>query len=196
MKQNIKYKIARLILELISCTWRFKVEGALPLSGGILAFWHGYMLPVWKYFSFQKPFAVVSQSHDGEILSNLLSSWGYRLIRGSSSKGSKEALEEIIDLAGNNLVLITPDGPRGPYHEFKPGAVIAAQRSGVNLYLCKVQIRWKFVFKKSWDKFNLPLPFAKIKLNIIQIDSIPENAGREDIDGIILNCKKILDSEN
>ncbi|MFH1052647.1 MAG: lysophospholipid acyltransferase family protein [bacterium] len=194
MKLSIKYGIALNLLKIISKTWRFQITGTNPGSPGILAFWHGDMLAVWKYFSDVNPVAVISQSRDGEILSGLLSKWNYSLIRGSSSKGSKEALTEIVEKASNNLVLITPDGPRGPYHEFKPGAVVAAQRSGTKLYLCNVKMSSKFRFKKSWDKFSLPLPFSKISLNITEISSISQNAGRDKIDEIIRQCSNILNS--
>ncbi len=194
MRLSYKYQIARLLLNLISKTWRYKLVGTIPIAPGIVAFWHGSMLPVWKYFSNQNPTAVVSQSKDGEILSDLLTDWGYSLIRGSSSKGNKEALAGMVDTAKNNLLLITPDGPQGPIHEFKPGAVIASQRSGSKLYLCNVKIRCKYEFKKSWDNFALPLPFSKISLTISEISSIPEDARREYIDEMIWNCTKILNS--
>jgi len=190
-----KVKTAKSLLTLISKTWIFHVKGTILNSTGIIAFWHGNMLPVWKYFANKKPTAIVSQSKDGEILSELLSGWGYSLIRGSSSKGSKEALAEIVEEAKNKLVLITPDGPRGPIREFKPGAVIAAQRSGVHLYLCRVKIRRKYNFNKSWDNFSVPLLFSKINLEIIELGKISPDASREEIDEIILKCTRILNSD-
>jgi lysophospholipid acyltransferase (LPLAT)-like uncharacterized protein len=194
MKLNWKYKLSQNLLNLISKTWRYNLTEAIPKSPGIVAFWHGDMLAVWKYFAIHSPTAVVSQSRDGEILSELLSGWGYSLIRGSSSKGSKEALAEIVETAKSNLVLITPDGPRGPKNEFKPGAIVASQRSGTKLYLCNVKIGKKFIFSNSWDRFSLPLPFAKISLKITEIASISNEADRDEIDELKVHCTKILNS--
>lgn len=195
MKIEFKYKIALFILNLLSKTWRIKILGKEPTNSGIVAFWHGYMLPVWKYFAKYKPVAVVSQSKDGELLSNLLSYWGYSLIRGSSSKGGKIVLEEIINRAKNDIILMTPDGPKGPIYEFKAGAVIASQRSNSILYLCKVEMNCRFIFKKSWDKFSLPLPFSKVILQIIEIGTIPNHYDREEIDKLIKECQDILNSK-
>jgi hypothetical protein len=166
----------------------------MPESPGILAFWHGQMLPVWKYFSGKKSKAVVSQSRDGELLSELLTRWNYTFIRGSSSKGSKEALSEIVESAKENLILLTPDGPRGTIYEFKPGAVVAAQRAGVNLYLCKVKISKKINFNKSWDKFSLPLPLTKINFDFKCMGIIPSESSRDEVDEIIKKCAEFLNS--
>jgi len=60
-----------LILQ-ISKTWRITTQGNIPQPPAIIAFWHGYMLPVWKYFSDKNPSALISQSKDGEILAAIL----------------------------------------------------------------------------------------------------------------------------
>lgn len=195
MKIGFKYKIAISILNALSKTWRIKVVGQEPKDSAIIAFWHGLMLPVWKYFSKYKPAGVVSRSKDGELLSLLLTQWGYDLIRGSSSKNSKEVLDEITYIAKNKIVLLTPDGPRGPIYNFKPGAVIATQRSSSELFLCTVEIKCKYSFKKSWDKFSLPLPFSKINLNMTKVGEIPRNCGRDEINSLINQCQDILNSK-
>lgn len=192
---QFKYIILLKLLNLISKTWRFETNGNFPTDIGIVAFWHGYMLPVWKYFAKYSPTAIVSQSKDGEILSTILELWGYELARGSSSKGGKEALDLLIEKAKSKLVLITPDGPRGPYHNFKAGAVITSYRTQNELYLCKVLISNKYVFKKSWDKFEFPLPFSKIVLHFQHPIILNKNASRDEIDEIIKDCEKILNED-
>lgn len=163
---KIKDKLSIQLIRLLSSTWRIKPEGDMPQKPSVIAFWHGYMLPVWKYFSGYSPSALVSQSKDGRLLSNLLSRWGYKVVRGSSSKGGKEALESLVNLLDKNLVLITPDGPRGPACRFKAGAVVASQKAGVPLYLCSVHIGRSKILRRSWDSFRIPLPFTKITINI------------------------------
>lgn len=161
----MKRKIAVLLLNLLSKTWRITMTGnTRDFDKGLVVFWHGFMLPVWKFFANKQPAAVVSLSKDGEILSRLLSLWGYKLIRGSSSSRGKEVLDEIIKNTYEKIVLMTPDGPRGPRYEMKAGAVVAASRSEVPIFLCGVNIRNKYIFEKSWDKFCLPLPFSKVEI--------------------------------
>lgn len=163
----MKARVASILLRTLARTWRFSLHGEFPSSPAVVAFWHDEMLPVWALFARRKHnlslSALTSLSKDGEILAQLLYDWGYELVRGSSSKGGKEALEQMTTLAARSILLITPDGPRGPRHQMKPGAVIAAQRAGVPLYLCRIRAKgWRF--EKSWDKFLLPYPFARIEV--------------------------------
>ena len=180
----LKNFISNRIFTLLSKTLKFSISGELPSSPAIIVFWHGQMLPVWKLFSKLSPVAVVSKSKDGQILSNLLEYWHYRLIRGSSSDGAKDVLIKMVLYAKDNYVLITPDGPKGPIQKFKAGAAIASARTGTPIHYLKVEISKAWIFAKSWDKFHLPYPFANIKI-IISEPFIPATDSREDINSII-----------
>jgi lysophospholipid acyltransferase (LPLAT)-like uncharacterized protein len=184
MGLKIKHKIAIFLLRVFSATWRIKAEGNIPSKPAIIAFWHGKMLPVWKYFARTGAYALISISRDGEILSRLLQYWDYNLSRGSSSKKGKEALKIIIANATKGYTLITPDGPRGPKEQFKAGATVAAQRTGVGLYLCGVEINNKHIFGKSWDNFELPMPFARILLSFRGPIRVGNDLSHEEIDGL------------
>lgn len=162
MKLSFKYRIGTFIINLISKTWRINLTDELPPKPSVVVFWHGLMLPGWKVFENSNPTAIISLSKDGEILSELLKKWGVSLIRGSSSRAGSEALDEMIRVAKNNILLVTPDGPRGPIFKFKAGALISSIRTGSPLYLTKILIKHKITFNRSWDKFEFPLPFSKI----------------------------------
>jgi lysophospholipid acyltransferase (LPLAT)-like uncharacterized protein len=196
IKIGFFYKFAVLILRFIAKTWRYKIIGAVPDKPAIVAFWHGLMLPVWYMFSESNPVGVVSLSKDGSVLSYLLSKWNFHLIRGSSSKGGKEVLSEIIESAKDSLILMTPDGPRGPVNKFKAGAVVASQRSGTPLVLCKARVKNKIIFKKSWDKFELPLPFAVIEINLSEKIFVNPDFDKDKIDEIILDCENKLNADS
>ncbi|MEI6089758.1 MAG: lysophospholipid acyltransferase family protein [bacterium] len=189
-------KLGISLITQISRTWRITIDGAIPNSPAVIAFWHGYMLPVWKFFSDKNPSALISQSKDGEILAAILEKWNYKLVRGSSSTGGKEALEQLIELAKSGYSLITPDGPRGPQRKLKAGAVIAAQLSQSPLALCQVNIKSKYTFKKSWDFFQFPLPFSKITLSFSAPEVIDINSTREMISSKILQCENKLNNIN
>ncbi|MBI5325962.1 MAG: lysophospholipid acyltransferase family protein [Ignavibacteriae bacterium] len=189
MGLKLSHRLGIFLVRLISKTWRYEIIGNVPKKPSIISFWHGLMLPVWKYFSKNNPTAVVSLSKDGEVLSGILEKWGYRLIRGSSSKGGKEVLEFIIEIAKDGFTLITPDGPQGPIYEFKAGAVIASQRSGVPLILCGVKIKCNYTFKKSWDRFLFPYPFSKIMLNFSEPIIIDKELNKEEINKLLKECE-------
>jgi lysophospholipid acyltransferase (LPLAT)-like uncharacterized protein len=70
-------------------------------------------------------------------------------------------------------------------HQAKPGAVIAAHRAGVPLILVRMSTSRSKVFARSWDRFQLPLPFAKVDLHVDDQWSIPPDASREQLDSMI-----------
>lgn len=181
----MKAWLLSIVIRLLARTWAIRVHGRLPTGPSIVAFWHGEMLPVWFAFRALRPVALVSSSKDGSLLSRLLQDWGYGVVLGSSSKGGKEALEQLVHEASSRVVLITPDGPRGPAHQAKPGAVVAAQRAGVPLILVRMRASRSRTFERSWDKFQLPMLFASIDLYVDQHWSIPANASRELVESSI-----------
>ena len=152
---------------------------ALP-ERAVVMFWHGQMFVGWWSVRKRKPVALVSKSKDGAILARVLQRWGYLLARGSSGKQGREALQVAIDhvRSGDARTLaITPDGPRGPRHELKRGGVIAAHTLHIPLVFLHIRPASRKVFWKSWDKFEVPLPFSKVVIEVEQLDvtSWPED---------------------
>lgn len=130
----------------------------------VFAFWHGTMLLPWYVNRNKKFVGLISKSKDGDLLAKALKNWRYQVVRGSSSVGGDIALGIMIDYAKNKIsVAVTPDGPRGPALKLKAGAVITAKKSGVPLVLAGVGYQKK-KYLNSWDKFQVPKPFSKVKL--------------------------------
>jgi lysophospholipid acyltransferase (LPLAT)-like uncharacterized protein len=146
---------------------RYRTENEEPTeellregSPFVLVFWHGSMAWPWWRFRNSNAAALVSMSKDGQLLAGLLRLWGYTVLRGSSSRGSKEAMQAMREALQQGRVLcVTPDGPRGPYHEMKMGAVRVAQTEGVPLVMVNVGYRRRLRLR-SWDRFEIPLPFS------------------------------------
>lgn len=144
----------------------------------VAAFWHGSMLTGWflnKPAGGSRVSALVSQSKDGEFLSTVLERWNYVMIRGSSHIGGKEAMLLMMEEVENGSSLaITPDGPRGPKREMKMGAVRIAQKAGVPLVLIGIAPKKKKNLK-SWDAFEIPLPFSSVIAVYSEPVTIPGN---------------------
>lgn len=185
--------LTSVLIRVLASTWRVHVEGALPTAPCIVVFWHGEMLPVWYAFRSSKPVALVSASGDGSLLTNLLEDWGYRVVRGSSSQGGREALQDIVANAATSIVLLTPDGPRGPAHVCKPGAVVASHRSGVPVIPVRMMAVHKKIFHRSWDAFQLPLPWSRITVHVGAKLHPDANATREEIDVAIAHVTDKLE---
>ncbi len=110
--------------------------------------------------------ALVSASKDGAYLSAFFALVGIQTVRGSSSQLAREAVTTLIHMLqrGHDIGL-TPDGPRGPCYEFKPGALIVARRAHAPMILIGAQFAsaWQL---SSWDRFYLPKPFSTVHLTI------------------------------
>ncbi len=162
-------RIGRPLLEGICRSWRLQevwhpAASALFNEGKpyILSSWHGQLLPhLWA--NRQRNFcAMVSQHGDGEIIFRIIEGWGYRGVRGSSSRGGREALKAMVDeLQSGSKFAITPDGPRGPRGSVQMGVMIASTRSKVPIVpiWSEMPNAWHL---KSWDRFQLAKPFSKV----------------------------------
>lgn len=160
----------------------------------IIAFWHGTMLYPWFHHRSNNILGLTSYSKDGDILARILKKWNYKVLRGSSSKGGDVALGIMVDYARNEgSVAITPDGPRGPKYEFKAGAVVAAKKSQTPLFLVGVGYSKKILLN-SWDSFEIPLPFSKVKMKYSALISVNADASYEQTSKLIEECGEQLKS--
>jgi len=130
----------------------------------IFVFWHGKMIiPTMRHIG-DKIVVLVSEHGDGEIIARALLSLGFDLVRGSTTRGGTKALREMIQWFDEPVIIaITPDGPKGPYHELKIGAVVLAQRTGVPI-LPMSAFTNKPLLLKSWDRFHVVKPFEQCVL--------------------------------
>jgi len=106
---------------------------------------------------------LISPSVDGTAPAMLVGKIGAHVIRGSSTHTGARALRDYYETIVKQEIspAITPDGPRGPAHEFKPGAVMLAQLTGKPILPVSVAASrtWRF---RTWDRFELPLPFSRV----------------------------------
>jgi Kdo2-lipid IVA 3' secondary acyltransferase len=153
-------------------TYRINIMNPHALDGVrsqnlVLSFWHGNMVIGWFIHRSLHMKALVSQSNDGEILAAILTTWGYTCIRGSSHRGGKEAMQMMIAEVKNGArLVVTPDGPTGPRHSMKIGAVRTAQQASVPLLIASIYAERKYLLK-SWDRFEIPYPFSRVDVQYL-----------------------------
>jgi lysophospholipid acyltransferase (LPLAT)-like uncharacterized protein len=117
-----------------------------------------------RYREGRPAYALVSASQDGAWLSAFFSLAGMRTVRGSSSRLGREAATALVEvLRAGNDVGITPDGPRGPRYEAKPGGVIVARRTHAPMLLIGAEFE-SAIRLRSWDQFRIPLPFSRVRM--------------------------------
>ena len=159
------------VVRLLARTWRTDVIGAERYEGilrsaqpYILLSWHESLLPVMWHHRDRGIAAVISEARDGEYLARLARTLGYRLIRGSSSRGGGKALTSAVRTLREGIPIgLTPDGPRGPRRMLKPGVLVVAERTGVVIMPVHAEASagWR---AGSWDRFLVPLPFARVRV--------------------------------
>jgi len=158
----------------------------------VLAFWHGTMLLPWYLHGNPSFAALTSKSKDGDLLARILKKWKYNVVRGSSSVGGDVALGIMIDYTKNDYsIAITPDGPRGPRHKFKAGAVITAKKANVPIVLSGVGYKKRKVLK-NWDKFEVPFFFSRAKIIYSDPIYVSNELNYDETSDVIEECETKL----
>jgi lysophospholipid acyltransferase (LPLAT)-like uncharacterized protein len=170
-KLTLLVPLGAFLLRVMAFTWRFRVQNGDVIENlrarsqpFIFAFWHGQLLPLLWLHRSEGVYVVISSHRDGEIVARAAEYLRYNTIRGSSSRGAARALLGIVrELEEGHEVAVTPDGPRGPARKFASGALVAAQRVGAPIVGIGVSARraWRL---KSWDRFMIPKPFARVDI--------------------------------
>jgi lysophospholipid acyltransferase (LPLAT)-like uncharacterized protein len=157
---------------------------AATASGGghFMALWHGRMMVALPHHAHRGWHVLVSPSQDGDISEALLEGFGYHVIRGSSSRGGARALREMLGVLESGAVLIvTPDGPRGPRHSMNPGLAWMARATGFPVIPCGFVCdrAWR---ARSWDRFTIPKRGARVALVYDAPVRVERNASAEDLE--------------
>jgi lysophospholipid acyltransferase (LPLAT)-like uncharacterized protein len=161
--------LGAMVLRLLAWTWRVRMVNPEAVAGlraanepYVFACWHGQMLPLLWAHRGQGIAILVSEHRDGEIITRIARTIGFNAVRGSTSRGGGRALLGLVaELQRGRPVAVTPDGPRGPAGYFAPGAIVAAARAGVPILTvgAYASSAWQL---KSWDRFLIPKPFARV----------------------------------
>lgn len=180
--------LGRRLVDALMATLRFRTEGAEPYerlaADGqpvIFAVWHGRLLPLTYFHRHRNITAIISRSGDGEYIARVVEGWGYRTVRGSTSRGGSSALRSLVKAAraGESLA-ITPDGPRGPRQRLQPGVITAAQLTGLPIIplACGASRAW---WPGGWDRFCVPKPFARVRVLYGEPRWVARDASEDDL---------------
>ena len=159
------------LITALARSWRIEEINAEPwqrlAAAGkayAMCFWHGELLVGVFANRHRGMSAMVSEHSDGEIIAQVMKTWGFHNIRGSTSRSAGRALLAMVrELQEGRSFAITPDGPRGPAGVIQPGILLASVRAGVPIVTvrCEARRAWRM---SSWDRFLIPKPFAKVRV--------------------------------
>lgn len=163
-----------LYLDLALRSTRWTLHGAMPDQGpAIVAFWHECLplmprlwLMAYRAGTFPHADVLISRHRDGQLIGAIMRRFHVRVVHGSSSQGRESrggsaSVRRLLSvLAGPGLVVITPDGPRGPRRVAAPGVAQLAALSGVAVVPAAAHTTRRRILR-SWDRMILPLPFGR-----------------------------------
>lgn len=193
MKRGLQYAVGGALgyatLTTLLATTRYRITGhehrAPFLAEGqpvVYLCWHGRLLPLAHFHRREGMGTLISRSGDGEYITRVVRRWGYVPVRGSSSRGGREGLVDLVELVRRGRsVAITPDGPRGPKQTMKEGSLVLAQRTGAPVIPVSAAADRGWWFE-SWDRFLVPKPFALVHIAYGEPVTIPHGATPDEME--------------
>jgi lysophospholipid acyltransferase (LPLAT)-like uncharacterized protein len=153
-----------------SATWRIQCvesEGLKKARAAgdplVFAHWHGDELKILPLIPIYKIATMTSTSKDGQLMDFAIRRLGGATSRGSSTRGGVGALKGLIRLMGEGYrASMAVDGPKGPLHKVKPGVFELSRLAKAKVVPTGAATSNAIVFQKSWNKAELPKPFARI----------------------------------
>jgi len=192
--------IGTIVIAVIGRTIRWESEGDCHLddiyeSGhrAIFTFWHGRIFPSTYYWRNRGIVVMTSLNQDGEAIAQCIGRFGFGAARGSSSRGGFRALAEMArEIREGRDAAFTIDGPRGPRYIAKQGPVLLAMKTGAAIFCFHISMQRKIQLK-SWDEFQIPLPFTRALVLKAEPIWVPENASEPELRALHQQMQETLD---
>ncbi|HMD86604.1 MAG TPA: lysophospholipid acyltransferase family protein [Terriglobia bacterium] len=163
-------------------------------KGLIYTFWHREIFAATWFWRKRGIVVMTSQNFDGEYIARIIQKHGFGAARGSSSHGARRALMEMIRCHREGRdTAFTIDGPRGPRFVAKRGAVVLAKATGAAILCFHAAVRRPFVFRKTWDFTEFPLPFSRAAMFIAPPIRVSRDTDDAAQDGKLLEVQSALD---
>jgi lysophospholipid acyltransferase (LPLAT)-like uncharacterized protein len=176
------------VVRLLMSTVRYQFHFGVPVDPNdrhlrgryIYAFWHEAMLFGAGRKTRARFQVLIGQHADGELIAQISRRVGFRVVRGSSTRGGVEAVRKMLRLGRGHLV-VTPDGPRGPRRRVQAGIVYLASRTGLPIVPAGIGFEnaWR---ARSWDRFAVPKPGSRAALVVNEVIAVPPDIDKEGLE--------------
>ena len=140
-----------------------------------------------------RTFALVSRHQDGTHLASGLKMLGIGLVRGSSGHSGANAIREVLRLPTNSHLVVTPDGPRGPRRQTKPGLVFLASRCGRSIVPTAFSAARFWRIPGKWTDLSIPKPFSKVFALSGPPIEVPREATEAELESIHFQVQSEMD---
>src|SRR3984893_5572666 len=168
-------------------------DGQVP----IYTFWHNRVFLATYFWRKRRIVVMTSQSFDGEYIARFIQRFGYGAARGSTTRGGVGAIVEMGRLMRAGLpTAFTIDGPKGPRYVAKMGAVLLAKKTGHPILPFTITARRFWKVRKSWDGFQVPKPFTRVRVDIAPPMYVPADADDQELNAKRDELQRALDELN
>lgn len=190
---------ASLLIRMLGVTWRLEIRGgenldrARKMSGSVIfAFWHGRLLVLsWSHRN-RKIRVLASEHYDGDLMGKTIEWLGFGHLKGSTTRGGARALREMKRvLADGYDIGLALDGPKGPRGCVQQGATELSRLSSTAVVPISGAARGRKIFR-SWDRFQVPAPFAKVIVEHGEPLIVPDRAGAEEREDLRIELERRL----
>jgi lysophospholipid acyltransferase (LPLAT)-like uncharacterized protein len=189
------YILIRLIGPTLRCS--VSIEEGGPSSfyphPAVFVFWHNAVIGACWWYRNRDIAVMTSSSFDGEYIARIIEKFGYRAIRGSSTRGAVRALLGMHkEVEAGRSVAFTIDGPKGPRYVAKPGPVLLARNVETPIVCFYVAVERAWVLN-SWDRFVIPKPFSRAHLRVARLVNVPSDANSADAERLHAEMQDALE---
>ena len=163
----------------------------------VFGIWHRNMI-FFSYFlrEVRNKLTLVSASKDGDIAAGVAPRFGYKPIRGSSSRGGTRALialiSEMKESEKKHFCFTAIDGSREPARKVETGMIFLAQKTDALILPMTISGTRLITFPRIWDKMILPMPFSKILVDFAQPIEVPSIVSKDERERLRLKVEVVL----
>lgn len=144
-------------------------EGANPYASEGA---HRFLFSVWHDSSVIAAFggrhrrtvALTSNHRDGSFVAAVTRVAGVPVVRGSTGMTGSRAVRELLRVAAEKDIVITPDGPRGPSRTMSRGLIFLASRTGNAIVPTAFACSSCWRIGGRWTTLMIPRPFSRVVL--------------------------------
>ena len=203
MKIRLNAKVtsffASVLIRILGATWRMEIRGGEHLEQArkmsdsvIFVFWHGRLLVLsWSHRG-SKVYILASEHYDGDLMGKTIEWLGFGHLKGSTTRGGTRALRELRSLLGGGQDIgLTVDGPKGPRGKVQQGATELSRLASSAVLPVSDTARGRKIFG-SWDRFQVPVPFARVIVEYGEPLIVPAGAGAEERERLRIELERRL----
>jgi lysophospholipid acyltransferase (LPLAT)-like uncharacterized protein len=187
------------VIRFLGLTWRIEwrnlenLEKARSLSkAGVVSFLHGRLLVITYSHRKWGIAALTSEYPDGDVIGRTVVRLGWGHIKGSSSRRGAAGFRDLAAaLRSGRDVGLAIDGPRGPRGRVQQGATELSRMTGAAVIPVTNSARPRKLVS-SWDRFQIPAPFARVVIAYGEPFVVPSDADRERREASRLRLERTL----